>query len=127
MTPLFAKQPPMASITIDVPDELSEQLKQLGDRLPELLQQCVRQPPLPANVYRYVLNFLASQPTPAEIADFRPTDEMQARLRELVTKNQEGGLSTAEAEELAEYERIEHLVVMIKLGNLPYLTAPDPS
>jgi hypothetical protein len=117
----------MATITIDVPDELSEQLQQLGDRLPQLLQQCVQQPPIPAKVYRYVLNFLASQPTPEDIANFRPTDEMQARLRELVAKSKNGNLSTAEAEELGEYERIEHLMVMIKLGNLPYLTAPAQS
>jgi hypothetical protein len=122
MSPSFAEQSSMATITINVPDELSEQLLQLGDRLPQLLLQCVQQPPLPAKVYRYVLNFLASQPTPQEIANFRPTDEMQARLRELVAKNKEGDLSAAETEELAEYERIEHLLVMIKLGNLPYLT-----
>ena len=117
----------MATITIDVPDELSEQLQQLGDRLPQLLQQCVQQPPLPATVYRYVLNFLASQPTPEEIANFRPTDAMQARLHDLVAKSKEGDLTAAEAEELEEYERIEHLMVMIKLGNLPYLTAPASS
>ncbi|NER80367.1 MAG: hypothetical protein F6K42_12460 [Leptolyngbya sp. SIO1D8] len=114
----------MATITIDVPDELSEQLQQLGDRLPQLLQQCLQQPPLPARVYHYVLSFLASQPTPAEVASFRPTEEMQTRLRELVAKSKEGDLSEAEAQELTEYERIEHLIVMLKLGNLPYLTAP---
>jgi hypothetical protein len=117
----------MATITIDVPDELSEQLQQLGDRLPQLLQQCLQQPPLPARVYRYVLNFLASQPTPTEIANFRPTEDMQARLQQLVMKAKEGDLSASETEELAEYERIEHVMVMLKLGNLPYLTAPPTS
>jgi len=117
----------MATITIDVPDELSEQLQQLGDRLPQLLQQCLQQPPLPARVYRYVLSFLASQPTPAEIANFRPTEDMQARLEELVMKAKEGNLSASEAEELTEYERIEHVTVMIKLGNLPSLAAPPTS
>ena len=117
----------MTIITIDVPDELSEQLLQLGDRLPQLLQQCLQQPPLPARVYRHVLSFLASQPTPAEIASFRPTVEMQTRLRELVTKSKEGDLSESEAQELDEYERIEHLMVMLKLGNLPSLTAQATS
>ncbi len=117
----------MATITLEVPDELSEQLEQLGDRLPYLLQQCLHQPPLPAKVYRYVLTFLASQPTPADIANFRPTDEMQTRLRDLVAKNIAAGLTEAEKQELEEYERIEHLVVMLKLGNLPFLAAPFPS
>ncbi|MFM6453285.1 MAG: hypothetical protein ACKPH7_15900 [Planktothrix sp.] len=48
----------MAQITIEVPDDLSTKLMQLGDQLPELLRQCLVQPPLPAQVYRYILNFL---------------------------------------------------------------------
>lgn len=104
----------MATITLEVPDELSEQLQQLGDRLPQLLMQTLQQPPLPANAYRYILNFLAGQPTPAEIANFRPTTEMQTRLRELVAKAKDDQLSAAESQELLEYEHIEHLVVMLK-------------
>lgn len=110
-----------------MPDELSEQLQQLGDRLPEVLQQCLQQPPLPARVYHYVLNFLANQPTPAEVTSFRPTEGMQTRLRELVAKSKEGDLSESEAQELADYERIEHLMVMLKLGNSPYLTTQATS
>lgn len=121
----------MATITIEVPDELSEQLAQLGDypygelrsnRLPDLLRQCLQQPVLPANVYRYILDFLTSQPTPEQIAAFRPTPEMQERLRSLLAKSNHEALSPEERRELEEYERIEHLVIMLKLGNLPYLT-----
>lgn len=113
----------MAIITLEVPDELSEQLQALGERLPDLLQQALQQPPLPARVYKYVLTFLASQPSPEEVANFRPTEEMQTRLRELVHKSHTGALSEMEAQELDEYERIEHLIVMLKLGNLPHLSA----
>ena len=74
----------MATITIEVPDELSEQLAQLGARLPDLLRQCRQQPVLPANVYRYILD-LTSQPTPEQIAAFRPTPEMQQRLQSLLS------------------------------------------
>ena len=112
----------MATITIEVPDEWSEQLTRLGDRLPELLLQCLQQPMLPATVYRYILDFLTSQPTPEQIRAFRPTSEMQERLRSLLAKNQSGDLTPDERQELDEYERIEHLIIMLKLGNLPYLT-----
>jgi hypothetical protein len=64
----------VATITIELPDDLSEQLAQLGDRLPELLRQCVQQAVLPAHVYRYILDFLLSQPTPEKIAAFRPSN-----------------------------------------------------
>ncbi|MDF0553259.1 hypothetical protein [Kamptonema sp. UHCC 0994] len=113
---------PVATITIEVPDELSEQLALLGSSLPELLRQCVEQPVLPAGTYRYILNFLASGPTTEEIAAFRPTAEMQERLRTLVAHSKFGELTPAEQAELNEYERIEHLMIMLKMGNLPYLT-----
>lgn len=116
----------MATITIEVPDEWSEQLTQLGDRLPELLLQCLQQPVLPATIYRYILDFLTSQPTPEHIQAFRPTPEMQERLRSLLAKNQSGDLTPNEWRELDEYERIEHLIIMLKLGSLPYLT-PRPA
>lgn len=117
----------VATIAIEIPDDLSEQLTQLGDRLPELLRQCVQQAILPAHVYRYILDFLTSQPTPEQIAAFRPTPEMQERLSTLLAKNQSGNITPTEIEELNEYERIEHLVIMLKLGNFPYLTRSSHS
>ncbi|MEL6765394.1 MAG: hypothetical protein AAFO87_17435, partial [Cyanobacteria bacterium J06607_6] len=58
------------------------------------------------------------QPTPEQIAAFRPTAEMQARLKHLVEKEPREGLSQEEQMELSEYEQIEHLIVMFKAGIL---------
>ena len=113
----------MTSITIELPDDLAEQLAQARDRLPELLALSLQQPALPASLYRSILTFLASSPTPAQLAEFRPSAEMQARLRTLLARNKAGQLTPAEQAELDEYERIEHLIVMLKAGSLPYLTA----
>ncbi|MCM0590182.1 MAG: hypothetical protein HEQ35_14310 [Gloeotrichia echinulata IR180] len=113
----------MPTITLFVSEELSQQLAQVGDRLPELLALSLQQPAVPAQVYRYILDFLASNPTPQQIAEFQPTPEMQERLRTLLTRSQAGTLTPTELKELLEYERIEHLVVMIKAGNLPYLSS----
>jgi len=65
--------------------------------------------------------FLASNPTPQQIRDFRPTPEMLERLRILISKSKTGDLTTHELGELDEYERIEHLIVMLKSGNLRFL------
>ncbi len=111
------------TITIEVPEELSLALAQVGDRLPELLALSLQQPALPAHIYRYILNFLASKPTPEQIAAFGPTPEMQERLRTLLGRSKAGELTPAEQIELDEYERIEHLVIMIKAGSLPFLTS----
>ncbi|MDJ0734484.1 MAG: hypothetical protein QNJ47_10500 [Nostocaceae cyanobacterium] len=120
----------MAKITLEVPDELSEQLAQVGDalgqaalrlRLPELLALSLQQPPLPARIYQYILDFLANKPTPEQILAFRPNAEMQERLKTLLTRSKAGELTPTEQTELDEYERIEHLMVMLKAGSLPYL------
>jgi hypothetical protein len=110
-------------ITIEVPEELSEQLAQIGDRLPEILALSLQQPALPAHIYRYILNFLATNPTPQQIIDFRPTLEMQERMRTLLIRSKAGELTPLEQQELDEYERIEHLVIMLKAGSLFYLTS----
>lgn len=111
----------MAKITLEVPDELSEQLLLLGDRLPELLALSLQQPPLPAKIYHYILDFLASKPTPEQIVAFRPTVQMQERLNTLLTRSKAGELTPTEKQELDEYERIEHLIIMLKAGSFSYL------
>jgi hypothetical protein len=112
----------MATVTIEVPDELSELVEQAGDRLPELLARSLKEPPMPTHVYRYVLDFLASRPTPEQVATFGPTAEMVDRLRTLLGRESNGEITPAEKAELDEYERLEHLMVMIKSGNLLHLT-----
>ena len=112
----------MATVTIEVPDELSELVAQAGDRLPELLAHSLREPTLPAHVYRYVLDFLARRPTSDEVASFGPTPEMTERLRTLIERESGGEITPAEKAELDEYERLEHLMVRIKSGNLRHLT-----
>ena len=112
----------MATITIDIPDELSGQLAQMRDRIPELLALSLQQPAVPAHIYREILDFLASQPTAEEIVAFRPTPEMQTRLTTLLDRARAGLLTSAEQAELDEFERIEHILVLLKAGSLPYLT-----
>ena len=111
----------MSTIMIEVPEELSDLLAQYGDRLPELLAEIAQQPALPAQTYRYVLDFLANNPSVEEIAAFGATPEMGERLRTLVAREQAGDITAREKAELDEYEQLEHLMVMIKSGNLRYL------
>jgi hypothetical protein len=111
----------MATMTIEIPDELSVKLHRIQDKLPELLALSLHQPAIPASIYRMIVQFLAGQPTPAQIASFHPTPEMQQRLAVLLSRSQAGTLTVDELAELDEFERIEHLVVMLKAGSLPYV------
>jgi len=86
----------MSTITIEAPDELSDLLAQAGDRLPELLALSLRQPALSAHVYRYILDFLASQPTAQQIVAFGPTPEMAERSSTLLARQAAGNITPAE-------------------------------
>jgi hypothetical protein len=109
----------MAQITIEVPDSLAEQLAAVKDRLPEVLTRGLQHTPLlSSDVYRYVVDFLASNPSPEAIVNFRPTPEIQARISELLEKNREAQLTPAEAAELEEYERINRFVRKFKIQAL---------
>jgi len=46
---------------------------------------------------------------------------MLKRLSALINKNKTGDLTTHELGELDEYERIEHLIIMLKSANLRFL------
>ncbi len=117
----------MASLIIEIPDDLMESLAPIHDQLPELLRRCLQPSVISTQVYRYILDFLTSQPTPEQIATFRPTPAMQARLKYLLTRSQNSTITPEEKQELDEYERIEHLIILLKAGNLPYLTTGSRS
>jgi hypothetical protein len=114
----------MVEITIEVPETLAEQLSAVRDRLPEVLAHGLNQlSPLPNEVYRYILEFLASNPSPEAILNFRPTPQMQERISELLEKNREDQLMPAESAELDEYVRINDLLSLLKARTLKTLKA----
>lgn len=108
----------MATITFDVTDDVAAQLNAVGDRLPELVTLSLRQPAVPASIYRFIVDFFASNPSPQDVATFGPTTEMQERLQTLVNRSRTADITATEQAELDEYEQIEHLMVLIKSRNL---------
>lgn len=111
----------MPKITLELSDELAQAVAQQGDRLLDLLTQALTQPAIPVRTYRHIIEFLTSHPTPEQIANFRPPLEMSDRLKMLLARNQSGTLTSAERQDLEEFEQIEHLIVMLKSSNLSYL------
>lgn len=112
----------MLTVTLEIPDDLAADVHQQQERLPEILALGLNRLPLiPATVYQYIFDFLASEPNAEEIISFRPTQEMQQRLRSLLQRSADGALSPSEEAELDAYERIEHFIVMLKSGYLTEL------
>ena len=116
----------MVEITIKVPDALAERLSSVHDRLPEVLALGLNElSPIPNQVYRHILEFLISRPSPEAVLNFGPAPDMQARVNELLERDRAGQLTPAESAELDEYVRIDHLITMLKAETLPYLPAPS--
>jgi hypothetical protein len=76
-----------------------------------------------------VLEFLARLPSPEEALQLRPSERLEARIRDLLEKNRADGLSASEEEEWARYEFLEHLIVIAKTKAHQKLAArlSDPS
>jgi hypothetical protein len=106
----------MAQITIEVPDSLAEQLAPVRDRLPEVLVHGLDQlSPIPTEVYRNILDFLASNPPPQAIIDFKLPQTVQERISELLDKNRAKALTLEESAELDSYERLNRFVRKFKI------------
>lgn len=119
----------MAELTIQVSDALARRLRPFSDRLPELLAQVAMSldPPTakastrqtqvssPENqAYFEVLDFLLTRPTPREIVAFKVSAAAQRRLRSLLDKNREEGLTEAESGELDLYEQLDQVLTLLK-------------
>ena len=114
----------MRELRIQVPDALAVKIESIQGRLPEVIEAGLGEmSPIPNQVYRAILELLIRQPTPKEMMEFAPSPEVQVRVSLLLEKNRQGVLSHAENDELDEYQRINHLVTMMKARAIPYLSA----
>lgn len=68
----------------------------------------------PNPAFLEVIDFLAAGITPESLISFRPSAPVQARVADLITREQEGSLSPDEVQELADFLQLEHLMIMAK-------------
>jgi hypothetical protein len=105
-------------ITLEVPDQLGEEIKRYQDRLPELLERGLHELKSEEASASYdveqIMDVLASQPTPEQILSIQPSQPLQARMTHLLQKNKAGSLSRGEEAEMERYLMLEHLVRLAK-------------
>ena len=115
----------MTTITLEVPDELAARLAPVRDRLPTLLSLALDLLPVNAPLavspqeaaypaFNEMIDFLASGPALEQIVAFKVSPAAQARLEELLDKNAEDGLTEQETAELAVFEQINHILILLK-------------
>lgn len=60
------------------------------------------------------VDFLSEAPSKEQLTEFHFSEVMQTRLRYLLDKNKEGGLTSEELQELDEMELLDHIVTLLK-------------
>ena len=105
----------MVELTIQLPDELALRLQPVRNRVAEIIELGLREiTPAQHRLNSEVIEFLASGPSPQGIVNFRPSTEAQARVSELLSKNQAGTLTEAEQAELDQYKNLDYIMTLVK-------------
>lgn len=105
----------MVEMTMQVPDELAEQLRPLHGYLPTVLKLTLSGfRTLAIETATEIIEFLATEPTPQEVLSYHVSERAQERLQRLLALNSAGLLGEPEQAELDELEKIEHIVILLK-------------
>ncbi len=71
--------------------------------------------------YEEVIDFIASGTTPRNVVDFRPSEESQERVSDLLFREKKGELTSGERSELDHFLQIEHLMRLAKAKAREYI------
>ena len=115
----------MATITLELPDDIAAQLRFDPTYWPAFLREAIaaklaQSPPAASRplatlpVYQEIVDFLASGPTPGQVAKFKISPTAQDRLEDLLFKNREQTLLPEERAEMDTYIHFSHLITRLK-------------
>ncbi len=65
-------------------------------------------------VYMEIVDFIAGGATPESVATFHPSEALQFRVSELLSKNEEDSLAAEERAELNQFLELEHILRIAK-------------
>jgi hypothetical protein len=64
--------------------------------------------------YEEIIDFIAAGTTPSRLIAFQPSEEVKARVTDLIHREKTTGLSSEESSELNQYLQLEHLMRLAK-------------
>ncbi len=106
----------MVQLTVQLSDELADRCKDVGPWLSAIIELSLAGFKTPAAATASeVMQLLFTNPAPEEIAAFHVSEEAQLHLQRLLALNEAGFLSPSEQAELDELQRLEHMIIMLKL------------
>jgi hypothetical protein len=74
-----------------------------------------------------LIDFLSTRPTAQQILTHKVSSVVQERLEELLDKNREEGLTTAEDEEMDAYRLVNRVMILLKARAHPTVSLPRSS
>ena len=105
----------MVELTVQVPEELADRIRPLGPWLSTVLElSLIGFQTRATATASEVVQFLTTGPSPQEILDYHVSETAQSRLRRLLALDEASLLGEVEQQELAELQRIEHAVMLLK-------------
>ncbi|MBK7204101.1 hypothetical protein [Candidatus Amarolinea dominans] len=105
----------MVQITMKLPDQLAGQILPARRWLPVVLELSLARLKTPAaETSSEIMDFFLLNPSLENVLAYHASDRAQRRLQRLLALNEAGLLSETEQEELAEMERLEHILIMLK-------------
>ncbi|MDQ3460108.1 MAG: hypothetical protein M3498_12525 [Deinococcota bacterium] len=106
--------------TVTLPDELAKRVEPFSRWLPTVLETSLLALKTPAvETASELVEFLASNPLAGEVHAYHVSERAQARMSRLLALNQAGVLGEAEARELDELIKLEHLIITLKASLTP--------
>ena len=113
----------MVHMTLQVSEELAKRLRPIGRWLPTVLElSLVGCKTLATATATEVIEFLSTEPAPHDVLNYHVSEQAQARLQRLLALNAAGILGEDEQQELDEFQRIEHMIILLKAqvaGQMP--------
>lgn len=106
----------MATLTLDLSEQLQARVKSFSRWLPVILEVSLLS--LKSSAHQTAsdfIDFLVSNPAEQEISDYQFTSQVQERVSALLENNRLGRLSETEAAELEDYLKLEHVIRVLKL------------
>ncbi len=106
----------MVQMTMKVSEEFAKRLQPIRSWLPTILElSFVGFKTLATRAASEIIAFLSANPTPQGVLAYHVSEHAQIRLKQLLALHKAGLSGEAEQLELDELEKIEHILIMLKI------------
>lgn len=107
----------MVEMTLQIPEKLAARIGASGVWFPTIIETGLLafQSSSTVQASNELIRFLSSNPTPKDVLDFFLSEKYQDRLGYLLDLNGENEASESEIAELAEWTKLNHISILLKI------------